>query len=679
VTISLLINRHAAIAALAGLVLLGAQRAEAQQAKKTFSPAAKSNEKFLLVFDEQKISDDGRAQIYALLSATVPKDKWPKRLFRRGKNLGGIVLEYFQFFSKVDEDTKQSYPKTTDALIKEIQEANNIEAPELKEDTLLSLPPVPVRGHTFFEYPGLHFRTYRPSTQCYESTSTLSSSAFCDTSDVLPATAMEPERLGNLTAVELDVSALSHERLQAFGEHLPPHVSVRSQTGYVRLKLFQQNSTQCNDATEWLNNSPYLPLLQRRLMELGEKGQADLAAKARRMPLVVLDWDVQPNTYGHGAKVLSVTHYLLHSLGLDFISELIVRLDLRPGPNSQEELLRLLRDYQSERNIGLRFEPFPEDFKVAEQWIRRPPPLKEGAKDYQIPEMLVQALFWKLSNNKSWVNFSFAFYGPTMQILASKFVAGPQSFAFLAAGNTPVGLASGTVPQDSGSSRPNLINVTYGQVQGTILGSFTNTKSNMVVSLVAPGCGFAYESIGAKDEGSSFASPYVGTAAWLKYLLDDVSVNEMRRWLILASRPVAPQEHPVESRGVFDPARLLSFPQGPHYVGVENDVVFLKAYSVDVCFTTDDHVKKESKWQDEEKESKWPNEGKSWRTLFVYPDKDKHIHVVLRETDRKEYPHVLFQEGLLTCASLVLTKANGDSVKINHPSDLAANLKELSF
>src|SRR4029077_17381691 len=123
------------------------------------------------------------------------------------------------------------------------------------------------------------------------------------------------------------------------------------------------------------------------------------------------------------------------------------------------------------------------------------------------------------------------------------------------------------------------------------------------------------------------------------------------------SRPVASQEHPVESHGVFDPARLLSFPQEPHYVGVENGVVYLKAYQVHVCFSTDDNEKKQSKWQDEEKKSKWPHEGKSWRTLFVYADKNKQIHVLLRETDRKDYPHVRFQEGLLTCASLVLTKA----------------------
>src|SRR5713226_3832602 len=244
---------------------------------------------------------------------------------------GGVVWEYFQFFPRVDQKTKHSYPKTTDALVKEIQEANNIEAPQLKEDTLLSLPPVPVRGDTFFEYPGLHIRNYRPSTQCYESVDTLSSSAFCDLPDVVPAAVMAPERSANLTVVELDVSTLSHERLQAFGEHLPAHVSVRSQTGYVHIKLFQQNSTQCNDAPEWLNNSPYLPLLQRKLMALGQERKTELAAKAKRMPLVILDWDVQPDTYGHGAKVLSVTHYLLHSLGLDFISDLIVRLDLHPG------------------------------------------------------------------------------------------------------------------------------------------------------------------------------------------------------------------------------------------------------------------------------------------------------------------------------------------------------------
>jgi len=667
----ILFKRFVVIGAFIGSAFLGAQRTVAQQVETPFPAVQNSEGKVWLIYDEQEIPDRERARVYALLSDTVPKDKWPRILARRGENLWGVVSKYFQFFAKIDPNTKQGYPQTTDALVKEIQRANDIKVPELTEDTELRLPPVPVRGDSFFELPGFHIRTYRPSTQCYESADRLSALTFCDTSRIAPAADLGSERAANFTVVEFDASTLSTERLRSFGEHWPADVFIRSSSRYVQIRLFQQGSGQCGDATDWLSNSPYLPLLKERLSALGDEGKQQLATKAKRMPFVILDWGTESSAQGHGAKVLSVAHYLLHELGLDFVSDLVVGLDLRPGPKSQGELLSVLRNYQTKTKGRLKQDPRSEDFKDAERWIRHPPPLAEGAIDYQVPEILVQALFWKFSNEKSWVNFSFAFYSPALRLIAWQFLTEPNSFAFLAAGNTPVGLTSDTVPQDSGSSRRNLVNVTYGHSQGAIWGSFSDTESNMIVSLVGPGCGFAYESIGAKDQGSSFASPYVGVAAWLKYLLDDVGVYEMRRWLILASRPVASQTHPVESRGVFDAARLLSFPSRAHYIDGQNRLVSLKAYDVTVCIKPGDG---------ESKRLKWKHEGKqTWRTLAVYSDENHQLHVLVREVNRNGFPLVTPQDGLLTCAHLSLIKETGDKVVIKSPSELVAQLSELSF
>jgi len=109
-----LFDRRTAIGVLAGLVALRAEPlpAQEQQIESTGSPS----EKVFLIYDEQGIRDKDRAQIYALLSHSVPVESWPKVKAHRRQRLPRIAQKFFEVFAKVDPKTKKSYPKTTQTI-----------------------------------------------------------------------------------------------------------------------------------------------------------------------------------------------------------------------------------------------------------------------------------------------------------------------------------------------------------------------------------------------------------------------------------------------------------------------------------------------------------------------------------------------------------------------------------
>ena len=80
------------------------------------------------------------------------------------------------------------------------------------------------------------------------------------------------------------------------------------------------------------------------------------------------------------------------------------------------------------------------------------------------------------------------------------------------------------------------------------------------------------------DNGSSFASPYVATAAWIR-MLQGLGANFIKRSLVAASLPVPEVGSRVESGGLFDPALLLSAP-GAHLVTADGAVLPVTALTL---------------------------------------------------------------------------------------------------
>jgi hypothetical protein len=644
------------------LACAGAIRAE--QEEQPIAP--NSDNTVLLIYDEQNIPDAERARICALLSHSVDEKQWPEVQARKGENVWGVVDKFFEVF-------KDGYQSTTHTIVREIKKVNDLKTLEFDEDTDLRIPPCPVRGYAQYDYPGIQLRTYRPSTQGYYLTSTFSDLKFSDEAKMEPASEMKHERAIKFTATELDLNRLSSEQIRRLKEL--PNVTYRSPNGYARIRLYRQDDAQCGDPKEWLEGSPYLPLIRQRLAALTEAQKQELESKAKRMPLVVLDWNVEPAGQGHGAKVESAAAYLLHSLELDYLSSSIKRMDLYPSRSNQERLLEWLRNFKKSRSSGWKVDPLADQYKDAERWIRNPPQMEEGAIEYQVPEVLIEALFSKLGTDRAWVNFSFALYSPALRALPDNFVMGLNSFAFVAAGNTPVGLTPDTVPQDSASTRLNLINITYGPANGGVWGSFSDTNNfHTVVSLVAPGCGFAYGSLVPEDRGSSFATPYVAVSSWLKYLLDDVGVQDMRRWLILGSRPVPSQKEPVESQGKFDPARLLSFPHETHFVDQENNVVLVTPRKISLSILLQDGHRISFGWNGVNKKA-----GVPLRSIVIYSDEHAQLRALLREVSKERFPQVNVQDGHLEAIKLTLIMRDGRTVTVPDAAKFIATMKELCF
>jgi len=124
------------------------------------------------------------------------------------------------------------------------------------------------------------------------------------------------------------------------------------------------------------------------------------------------------------------------------------------------------------------------------------------------------------------------------------------------------------LPQRGASLYPNFANITYGLRDGTVLGGTTSTMYNTLVTTMGPGCGFQYRAIGPNDIGTSFTTPYVAAAAWIKSLVDNVAPLAMRKELVGATLPVpSPRAIDTEGGGIFDSPKLLS--QTPYLVNLD--------------------------------------------------------------------------------------------------------------
>jgi hypothetical protein len=158
---------------------------------------------------------------------------------------------------------------------------------------------------------------------------------------------------------------------------------------------------------------------------------------------------------------------------------------------------------------------------------------------------------------------SFRVDSPALRLVQRAFVEQRRSLALVAAGNDPGELRPGWLPQESAGTYPTLVNVSFGSRAGLVWGPRSGTVDKTLVSLLAPGCG--YDSLGFSDRGTSFASPYVAAAVWVKHLVDQTPPLTMRRALLAAAQPVPGEAAGIEAGGFFDPARLL-IESRPHLV-----------------------------------------------------------------------------------------------------------------
>jgi hypothetical protein len=574
---------------LGALYLASDLRCQTQSAPKAPPP------KVLLIIDEQHIHDSDRARLAQIISDVAPTSSWVRVAVPRSSSKELFVNRVFRYYGSV-------YPATTRALIAAIDRANGFTpgGADWAGGTVL-VPPFPVRGYQRYNFGRGEARLYDVQTREYSDAAKSRqpqnfATLFVDTPTInSQQKVIEGDtaalRDGNVTALSVPVTpALLNLVDTAGADGLPEGVMALTPGGFVQVELFGGDTSSCRDAEQWETDSPYLPYLRKQIASLSLSELDSLSRRADRSPLVVVDWDIASLSKGHGSKVVSVVDGFLDFLGLQSLRKKVYGFELNPY-GQRAAVKTTVSEYQRFLQHEGQLEEVAKLFDFAQQWLdtATAPP---SSRTYVVPEFILRAMLWKALNRDSlWVNLSFSVPNPSFTLQPPALARRKASFGIVAAGNLRTGLDPLATLQNVASYQPNLVNVTAGARTGSVWGTYSDPSQRMVVSLVAPGCGFNHGTISPVDSGSSYASPYVATAAWASHLISGIPMERMRNWLVVASR-LAPEEMkvPVESNGLFDPALLLTLPSlRSHLLGLGGDLQLFDSVSLDIRIGTTDN------------------------------------------------------------------------------------------
>lgn len=552
-------------------------RAAAEQAiPVTPTPPA---DKVALVFDDQKLSDSDRAKLFSIIAESVPFSQWRTVTVIHPMELRAIVDKYYDFF----EGGEFGAPLTAQAAIDVLQQKNGIETGSVAANTTLKIPPFPVRAYGRFDYPR-KFRIFNANTHGYavkQNANVVRLPTRSLVADV-KSDQIKPQRDASATAIVLNMTAETTARLVA--DALPPTVVALSAIpapdtsvdrpsiviGMVSMELLEAEDQECPPAREILERSAFRARQKARVQHVLDTKRDRLLDLAGQRPLVILDVGFISH---HGSRVQKVAEQTLEQLGAPpDLARKIKPVDLYPvNEEAQKVLEGALEEYVKSQQAPAEAVngEFVDRLEGARKWIRdSAKTVKITGPRLDIPEVLVQAMFWKYVSSSSLLNMSFRMQAPVTAALLNQFAQGSVTFAVAAVGNRVEAISPGWVPQDAIMARPNFVNVTYGTEDGEVRAQYTQQDTGARVPLLAPGCGFE----GINEKGSSLASPYVAAASWLRTLLDqiesDVAFAPERFWreLVSATRPIPTLQHSVESGGMFDAAMLVAPPDSSHFL-----------------------------------------------------------------------------------------------------------------
>ena len=505
-------------------------------------------------FDQSDFSDSDWSVLAEVLADEVPKTQWPEVSVHRGDGLHKIIDRYYDIY-QISDGTPYSVPlpKTLDTLTRLIKTANDLTSDVLSEGSSLKVPLIPIRPATG---PGLPLaaRLYDPQREIYAVVDGDGISEFPPGSE--PWIAAEAQRLRLVTNTTIPVTDEHIDELR----RLPTKIQ---RLDYARVTLLRQARPKpCHDADPLLTQSPYLPLARQRIRDL----YSDIQAAADTRQLALVDFDFVGDG-GHGAKVYSAVYWLLNHLDADDLLTKVDRVDLNPT-NNEKRLQQMLSAYEDHLTV---YGESNDQIPLAGWWTIVTQDNQPGDTLREIPVVMASAALFDTLKKGSWLNLSWRIEAATsvQPFRMAKTLQKRGSFVAVAAGNDGE-VRYDIFPQSQSSAFLEFTNVTYGSPTGQPYGSVTGVETGGKVDLMAVGCGFHVGSLVPEDHGSSYASPVVLAAAWLKHLVDGVPSERMRRTLLRAALLVPPASGPTTvSGGLFDPARLLAFRQTePHYLDV---------------------------------------------------------------------------------------------------------------
>jgi hypothetical protein len=339
---------------------------------------------------------------------------------------------------------------------------------------------------------------------------------------------------------------------------LPSGAHVFDTNGDVTLHLHDSPANSCGSSEEWIAGSPVSQQFKKRLSTVlaDDAQKQQLVRNSELLPLVIIDWVSPP--LNHGKKVASVARGLLAQLQLSDLK--VQEVDLNPT-NNRVNLTAIFEDFIQHQYCSTencKSEGSAAIINEARKWLKTNPIVSTDT--IPVKQLVLEAVLWKFFKQQAaWVNMSFSISSPALEILQANYLSTSHSFGAAAANDLGWPESSTGVPQRAATLYKNFVNVTYASREGTLIGGYSNQISNMMVTVAAPGCGFDFDAIKPTDSGTSYATSYVTTSAWIKALLDKVDSADMRKNLIAASF-LSNSLHglEVESGGLFDLPSLIA-------------------------------------------------------------------------------------------------------------------------
>jgi hypothetical protein len=514
----------------------------------------------ILSYAEAHISDAQRARLVDLMPVLFPVSKWPAATSGENESMPAFVGRVFGVLT----DGIGALPKTAAALTGQIRRANDLPAADrLPSNRPLRVPPMPpvtrIGPNQFVQ-----LATSDKMWVTEDSGKTWGSMAFPNGRQPRSAAAHSELRIPGVPAPEV-LSALN-----AIGAVVPSD-------GKSQLEIPKESSS-CGPVEPWVTSSPYFSRAVARI----RAAKAQLERLASQNRLAILDFNFDG---GHGAEVLSAARTLLIALGIPELGDRIDPIELNPAANggkARQTLTDLFRQYL--KDYGTDHGVSDVIAQPGALWIVTSDSGTDAAAA-TIEAVVLQAALWHAASTSHWLSLSWwtrkavTIYPPDWDA----FVDSNSVFGVAAAGNDGQELGRLMEPQRSASSFGTWLNVTYGSRDGALTdGNRTRADGGALVDTIGPGCGYSLAPLTLDASGSSYASPFVAAAAWLKHLLDGTTAAQMRREIWFASTLVPQARTAVDSSGVFDAAQLLSG-IGPHYVtvGASPHVVEFQSATID--------------------------------------------------------------------------------------------------
>ena len=381
-------------------------------------------------------------------------------------------------------------------------------------------------------------------------------------------------------------------RRNGWTDELPRNVLVSRNDENVELVLRQDASQKgkanCAEAKQWLLSLAKQPTISRLRDKLGRTSlNKEISTRATIDNFIIIDW-VGPGL-NHGKKVESVAQFVLKEvLNRGELSgpPYLTFVDLNPStPDNQVRLMGFLDEYKKNYRLYTdRDDGIPEGrYRRAVNWItsggRIDPVLKKkiiglresgptstsGPSDevndttLAVNQLVLEATlahYLLVPANHAWiVNMSFTVrWDPDFAHRYGEFT----SFIVSAATNRHMPEPSAEFPQGLTASSTNFVTVTSGNRDGEIVGGYTwdQKPAQVIVSILAPGCGYSHGSISSSEYGTSYASPFVAALTWAEHLADNTKMDDARETLVKSSQ-MRPRDMPIESLGVLEPAAIV--------------------------------------------------------------------------------------------------------------------------